>query len=123
MRFKYTSSRVVKKKARNRLVAELKGRAYPELVLYNLGLEENFLIFYTPPTISHSEAIGMRAIIATIMHIDGLRGYFDDNACELVITDILVTAGTGADPKYIDCIKESVSQVLRAGDVNIIVSF
>ena len=38
-------------------------------------------------------------------------------------TDILVTAGPTADPTDIDCIKESISQVLRMSDVNIIVSF
>lgn len=123
MRFKYTRSRVVKKKARIRLDAELKGQAYPSLALFNLGLDERFLIFYTLPTVSNFEAIRMSAIRATVMHIDGLRGYFDDNACKLVITDILVTAGPSADPTDIDCIKESISQVLRMSDVNIIVSF
>lgn len=116
---------VVKKKARIRLNAELKGQAYPSLALYNLGLDERFLIFYSLPSFSRSEsiAVALSALRATVMYIDGLRGYFDDIACELVITDILVTAGPSADPKDIDYIKESISQVLRMGDVNIIVSF
>jgi len=123
MRFKYTRSRVVKKKAKIRLDAELKGQTYPSLAIYNLGLDERFLIFYPRPTASHPEPIAMCALRATLVHIDGLRGYFDDNTCELVITDILVSAGTEADPRDIDDIKESINHVLRMGDVNIIVSF